>query len=192
MRSPMLIGGTAAALLSAAVLVAQTNKSSPPQVGRTPTAEEVKQADITVLPNGVGLPDGSGTPDQGEAVYKARCAACHGENGEGKPPTGVALVGGMGTLATAKPVKTIGSYWPYATSVWDYIHRSMPYVEPGTLTGDETYAVTAFLLFKNGIITRDQTMNKDSLPKVRMPNRDGFIPDSRPDVHDSSASAKPR
>ncbi len=97
-----------------------------------------------------------------------------------------------GTLATAKPVKTIGSYWPYATSVWDYIHRSMPYAEPGTLSTDDTYAVTAFLLFKNGIISHDQAMNKDTLPKVRMPNRDGFIPDSRPDVHDSSASSKSR
>jgi S-disulfanyl-L-cysteine oxidoreductase SoxD len=191
------IGGRTAWLLAAAgallflcanVLIAQSN---PPQVGHAPTAEELKQADITVLPNGEGLPAGGGTPDQGEAIYKSKCAGCHGENGEGKPPTGVQLVGGMGTLATSKPVKTIGSYWPYATSVWDYIHRSMPYTEPGTLSADETYGVTAFLLYKNGIIPRDQELNKDTLPKVRMPNRDGFIPDNRPDVGKGSSKAAP-
>lgn len=192
MRSRIVSASGGAALLLAAALVAQTNQSSQPQVGRAPAADEIKQANITVLPNGIGLPEGTGTSDQGEAIYKAKCASCHGENGEGKPPTGVTLVGGTGTLATAKPVKTIGSYWPYATSVWDYIHRSMPYAEPGTLSTDDTYAVTAFLLFKNGIISHDQAMNKDTLPKVRMPNRDGFIPDSRPDVHDSSASSKSR
>jgi len=159
-------------------------------IGQPASANQIKQEDITVLPTGAGLPDGSGTPEQGEALYKTKCAGCHGENGEGKPPTGVQLVGGMGTLATPKPVKTIGSYWPYATSVWDYIHRSMPYAEPSTLSADETYSVTAFLLFKNGIISRDAVMNKETLPKVRMPNRDGFIPDNRPDVHDTSSAAK--
>ena len=139
---------------------------STPTSASTPSAEEIKQQDITVLPTGAGLPDGSGTPDQGEAIYKEKCAGCHGENGEGKPPTGVTLVGGIGTLATAKPVKTIGSYWPYATSVWDYIHRSMPYTEPGTLTADETYALTAFLLFKNGIIrARPSHEHRNTCPK---------------------------
>lgn len=183
-------------LLLAAALFAQT-KAKPtapavPQVGQPATAAEIDRQDITVLPNGQGLPDGSGAPEQGEAIYKAKCAVCHGENGEGKPPTGVQLVGGIGTLATAKPVKTIGSYWPFATSVWDYIHRSMPYAQPGTLSADETYAVTAFLLFKNGIIPRDQAMNKETLPKVLMPNRNGFIPDNRPDVHDSASLSKTR
>ena len=96
----------------------------------------------------------------------------------------------MGTLATPKPVRTIGSYWPYATSVWDYIHRSMPYAEPGALALTKLYAVTAFLLFKNGIIPRDAVMNKETLPKARMPNRDGFIPDDRPDVHDTTSTKK--
>lgn len=194
MRSnrPAVLPSAAVGLLLATALLAQTNRSNPsnsslPQVGHPASAEEIKQEDITVLPDGEGLPDGSGTPDQGEVIYKTKCAVCHGENGEGKPPTGVQLVGGIGTLATAKPVKTIGSYWPYATSVWDYIHRSMPYTEPGTLSAPDTYAVTAFLLFKNGIISGNQTMNKDALPKVRMPNRDGFIPDARPDVHDTSS-----
>jgi cytochrome c len=169
----------ACSLVAASVIGQQGNQ---PNIGRTPSADEIKQWDITVLPNGAGLPAGSGTPEQGEALYKAKCASCHGENGEGKTPVGVVLVGGIGTLATEKPVKTIGSYWPYATSVWDYIYRSMPYTEPGTLSAGETYAVTAFLLFKNSIIKHDEAMNKDTLPKVRMPNRDGFIPDSRPDV----------
>jgi hypothetical protein len=181
------------ASVAAAGLLAQnarTAQSATPIVGQAATPAEIKQEDITVLPDGSGLPEGSGTPDQGEAIYKEKCAGCHGDNGQGKPPTGVTLVGGIGTLATPKPVKTIGSYWPYATSVWDYIHRSMPYTEPGTLTADDTYAVTAFLLFKNGIIQRDDAMNKDTLPKVRMPNRDGFIADTRPDVHDTSAATK--
>jgi S-disulfanyl-L-cysteine oxidoreductase SoxD len=179
MPSKMAFSIAGAAFLLSTVVIAQ---NAQPQVGRTATADEIKQADITVLPNGEGLPAGRGTPEQGEALYSEKCASCHGENGEGKPPVGVALVGGIGTLATAKPLKTIGSYWPVATSVWDYIHRSMPYNEPGTLSADDTYAVTSFLLFKNGIIPRDQVINKDTLPKVRMPNRDGFIPDSRPDV----------
>jgi mono/diheme cytochrome c family protein len=182
-----------AVLVSTGALFAQsTQKNQTPlmNIGQPAPADLIKQEDITVLPTGAGLPEGSGTPEQGEALYKTKCAGCHGENGEGKPPTGVTLVGGIGTLATAKPVKTIGSYWPYATSVWDYIHRSMPYAEPGTLSADETYSVTAFLLFKNGIIPRDAVMNKETLPKVRMPNRDGFIPDNRPDVHDTSAAAK--
>ena len=136
------------------------------------------------------MPDGSGTPDQGEALYKAKCAGCHGENGEGKPPTGVQLVGGIGTLATPKPVKTIGSYWPYATSVWDYIHRSMPYAEPGTLSARRNLLRHGFPVLKNGIIPRDSVMNKDTLPKVRMPDRDGFIPDNRPDVHDTASATK--
>jgi S-disulfanyl-L-cysteine oxidoreductase SoxD len=187
MRNKTALLLAASALLSANAIGQRNN---PPQVGRTPSAEEIKQWDITVLPNGDGLPSGSGTPDQGEAIYKAKCATCHGENGEGKPPIGVPLVGGIGTLATDKPVKTIGSYWPYATTVWDYIHRSMPYNEPGTLSADDTYAVTAFLLFKNGIVARNQVMNKETLPKVEMPNRDGFIADSRPDVGKSASPAR--
>lgn len=193
MRNRVALVLFAGASLAASALLAQSankNSSAVPIVGQPATAAEIKQEDITVLPDGAGLPEGSGTPDQGEAIYKDKCAGCHGDNGQGKPPTGVTLVGGIGTLATSKPVKTIGSYWPYATSVWDYIHRSMPYTEPGTLSADETYAVTAFLLFKNGIIPRDEAMNKESLPKVRMPNRDGFIADTRPDVHDTSAALK--
>jgi cytochrome c len=193
MHNRTVVAAAAASFVLAGALFAQSaqkNQSALMKIGQPASADQIKQEDITVLPTGAGLPDGSGTPDQGEVLYKAKCAGCHGENGQGKAPTGVTLVGGIGTLATAKPVKTIGSYWPYATSVWDYIHRSMPYAEPGTLSADETYSVTAFLLFKNGIIPRDAVMDKDTLPKVRMPNRDGFIPDNRPDVHDTSSATK--
>ncbi len=101
-------------------------------------------------------------------------------------------MGGIGSLASSRPLKTIGSYWPYATSVWDYIHRAMPYGKPGTLTPDETYAVTAFLLYRNDIIQQNEVMNKETLPKVRMPNRDGFVPDPRPDVGKPASGSQSR
>jgi cytochrome c len=142
----------------------------------------VKQRDMTTLPSGAGLPEGKGTVAQGEVVFRDKCAACHGPNGEGVPPQGTQLVGGVGSLASDNPVRTVGSYWPYATSVWDYIHRAMPLNQPGSLSADDTYAVTAFLLNRNKIIEASEVMDKESLPKVRMPNRDGFIPDARPDV----------
>jgi S-disulfanyl-L-cysteine oxidoreductase SoxD len=163
-------------------LLAQTNSSKQTGLGRPASADEVKQRDITTLPSGAGLPEGKGTVAQGEAVFRDKCAACHGPNGEGVPPQGTQLVGGVGSLASDNPVRTVGSYWPYATSVWDYIHRAMPLNQPGSLSADDTYAVTAFLLNRNKIIEASAVMDKESLPKVHMPNRDGFIPDARPDV----------
>jgi len=154
----------------------------PAGFGRPASAEELKQRDITVLSDGAGLPDGKGTAAQGEAVYRDKCASCHGTNGEGNLPQGPQLVGGIGTLATDNPIRTVGSFWPYATSVWDYIHRAMPLTQPGSLSADDTYAVTAFLLNRNKIIEASEVINRESLPKVRMPNRDGFVPDARPDV----------
>jgi cytochrome c5 len=172
---------TALALCAtAAISVHAQGKSA--ALGRTPSPEEIRQRDITVLPNGDGLPDGKGTAAEGEAVYREKCASCHGPNGEGNLPAGPRLVGGTGTLASDNPVKTVGSYWPYATTVWDYIHRAMPQNEPGSISVDDTYAVTAFLLYRNNIIQRDDVMSKQTLPKVRMPNRAGFIPDERPDI----------
>jgi cytochrome c len=155
-------------------------------LGRPASAEELKDRDITVLSTGAGLPDGNGTAAQGEAVYRDKCASCHGPNGEGNLPQGPPLVGGIGSLATDNPVRTVGSFWPYATSVWDYIHRAMPLTQPGSLSADDTYAVTAFLLNRNKIIEASEVMNRESLPKVRMPNRDGFIPDARPDIGKNS------
>jgi S-disulfanyl-L-cysteine oxidoreductase SoxD len=164
-------------------------QTKPAGLGRAASAEELKQRDITVLPDGAGLPDGKGTAAQGEAVYRDKCASCHGPNGEGNQPQGPQLVGGIGSLATDNPIRTVGSFWPYATSVWDYIHRAMPQTQPGSLSAEDTYAVTAFLLNRNKIIEAGEVMNKESLPKVRMPNRDGFVPDARPDVGKNASTS---
>ena len=145
-----------------------------PNLGKVITPEEVAPWDISVSPDGAGLPPGSGTPRLGEAVYASKCLACHGEKGAGKPND--ALVGGIGSLAGDKPaLKTVGSFWPYATTIFDYVRRAMPYNESKTLTNDELYAVAAYILQLNGIIGENDTMNAQTLPKVRMPNRDGFV-----------------
>jgi len=145
------------------------------EFGRTATPEEIKLWDIDVRPDGKGLPDGSGTVGHGKEVFAENCAACHGDNGQG----GIKdrLVGGQGTLASDNPIKTVGSFWPYATTLFDYIHRAMPYQAPGSLSVDDTYAVTAYLLNLNGILPDDAKLDQVSLPKVQMPNRDGFIPE---------------
>jgi cytochrome c len=144
--------------------------------GRPATPDEIKLWDIDVRPDGTGLPQGSGTVVRGKEVYRDNCEVCHGTNGEG----GITdrLVGGEGSLASTKPLKTVGSYWPYATTVFDYIRRAMPYPIPGSLSTDDTYAVTAYILSLNGVISADGKVDKDSLPKIKMPNRDGFIPDA--------------
>jgi S-disulfanyl-L-cysteine oxidoreductase SoxD len=144
-------------------------------LGRPATPEEIKLWDIDVTPDGKGLPVGSGTAAQGKQVFADNCAACHGDNGQG----GIKdrLAGGQGTLASSAPIKTVGSFWPYATTLYDYIHRAMPYPTPGSLSTDDTYAVTAYILSLNGIVPPDGKVDKDSLPKINMPNRDGFIPD---------------
>src|SRR5262252_7897473 len=145
-----------------------------PNLGRPATPDDLASWDISIGPDGAGLPPGNGTPRQGEAVYAAKCLACHGEKGAGKPND--ALVGGIGSLAGDKPaLKTVGSFWPYATTIFDYVRRSMPYNESKTLTNDELYAVAAYILQLNGIIGENDTMNAQTLPKVRMPNRDGFV-----------------
>jgi len=180
-----------AVALSVLAAMALRAQDKPAALGRPASAEVVKQRDITVLPTGKGLPEGQGAATEGEAVYKNQCASCHGPNGEGQP-LGPQLVGGIGTLASANPVRTVGSYWPYATSVWDYIHRAMPLNQPGSLSANDTYAVTAFLLQRNGIIQAGDVMNQETLAKVRMPNRDGFVPDARPDVGTASGSAQNR
>lgn len=144
--------------------------------GRQATPDEIALWDIDVRPDGKGLPPGSGTVAEGKQVFADNCAACHGDNGVG----GIKdrLVGGPGTLASANPVKTVGSYWPYATTLFDYIHRAMPYQAPGSLSNDDTYAVAAYILSLNGILPADGKLDRDSLPRVKMPNRDGFVPES--------------
>jgi cytochrome c len=145
-----------------------------PNLGKPISAEDLASWDISIGPEGAGLPPGSGTVKQGEEVFAAKCQACHGEKGKGTPND--RLVGGQGSLPGDKPpIKTIGSYWPYATTLFDYIRRAMPFNESKSLTNDEVYGVVAYLLNLNGVISESDVMNAQSLPKVAMPNRDGFI-----------------
>jgi cytochrome c len=146
-----------------------------PRLGQPIAPADIAPWDISIGPDGSGLPPGSGTARQGEPVYVARCQACHGEKGAGKPND--ALVGGIGTLAAGKmPVRTVGSYWPYATTLFDYVNRAMPFQDSKSLSADEVYAVSAYILSLNGVIGPDEVLDARSLPRVRMPNRDGFIP----------------
>jgi S-disulfanyl-L-cysteine oxidoreductase SoxD len=168
-------------IVFAGALVAQSPKYG---IGRPATPEQIHKLGAAIAPDGTGLPEGSGTVAAGRAVFAARCAKCHGEKAEGG--TGPALVGGQGTLDTAKPLKTVGSFWPYATTVWDYTNRAMPFDQPGLLKPAEVYAVVAYILNINGIIGSDQAMDAKSLPKVKMPNRDGFVADPRPDVQEKT------
>jgi cytochrome c len=152
--------------------------SRQPAFGAAVSAEEIARWDISIPPSGAGLPAGSGTAKQGAAVYGAKCLACHGEKGAGKPAD--VLVGGIGSLATARPVRTVGSYWPYATTLFDYVRRAMPITNPLSLSDDEVYAVSAYVLFLNGIVGEDAVMNAQTLPQVKMPNRAGFVSDWPP------------
>ena len=144
-----------------------------PNLGRVATPAEVTGWDVSIPPDGTGLPLGRGTPAQGAVVYEQKCQNCHGEKGAGQPND--RLVGGHGTLASKTPVRTVGSYWPYATTVFDYVRRAMPYTQAHSLSDDEVYAVTAYLLHLNGIIGEADVMDAQTLPKVKMPNRDNFI-----------------
>jgi len=163
----------AAATLAACAV--QPSAVKPPALGTAVSAEEVARWDISIPPSGAGLPKGSGTARLGLQVYEQKCLACHGAKGAGKPAD--ALVGGIGSLATAKPVRTVGSYWPYATTLFVYVRRAMPIANPLSLSDDEVYAVSAYVLFLNGIVGEDAPMNAQTLPQVKMPNRDGFISD---------------
>ena len=173
-----------ATLLSASVpgpTLRHTAAQSPTYgVGHSPTAEELKAIDIEVLPDGRGLPPGRGTAALGKDVYARRCETCHGPTGKEGPQD--VLAGGLGSLATARPQKTVGSYWPYATTLWDYIRRAMPFDHAGTLTVDEVYAATAYVLFLNAIVKEQDVVDQTSLPRIVMPNRNGFVADPRPDI----------
>jgi cytochrome c len=156
--------------------------------GRPATEAEIKTKDLTVLPTGAGLPVGHGNAVRGKEVFKNKCAVCHNDNAEGREAQYPALAGGVGSLKSAKPLKTVGSYWPYATTLFDYVRRAMPYDNPRTLSADDTYAVCAFVLFKSGIVAETQDLNEKSLPQIKMPNRDGFVPDARPDIKPNTKS----
>jgi S-disulfanyl-L-cysteine oxidoreductase SoxD len=145
-------------------------------IGKAATTDQVAARNLTIAPTGAGLPAGSGTAKAGKAIYEAKCKDCHGPKLEGNAEKSApALAGGIGSLTTAKPKKTVGSYWPHAPGVWDYIRRSMPYETPRTLSNDEVYAVTAYLLFVNEIVKEDEALTDKTLPQVKMPNRDGFV-----------------
>jgi cytochrome c len=149
-----------------------------PSLGVPVTGDELAAWDISIPPSGAGLPPGGGTVRDGAVVYEQKCAACHGAKGIGKPAD--PLAGGRGTLASKTPLRTVGSYWPYSTTLFDYVRRAMPITNPLSLTNDEVYAVSAYVLYLNGIVGEDAQMNAQTLPQVKMPNRDGFIDDWRP------------
>jgi S-disulfanyl-L-cysteine oxidoreductase SoxD len=164
-------------LMAAGVLLALCSAAfaQSPNLGKPISPEDLASWDISIGPDGAGLPPGSGTAKQGEAVFAAKCQACHGAKGAGQPND--RLVGGQGSLPGDKPaIKTVGSYWPYATTLFDYVRRAMPYVESKTLSNDEVYAVAAYVLNLNGIVGDTDVINAQTLPNVKMPNREGFIP----------------
>jgi S-disulfanyl-L-cysteine oxidoreductase SoxD len=161
------------ALLAALIAVAPASAADAPQFGKPVTQADIAAWDISIGPDGAGLPPGQGTAAQGEIVFAAKCQACHGEKGAGGPND--RLVGGAGTIAPGKaPVKTVGSYWPYATTLFDYVRRAMPWDRPKSLTDEEVYAAAAYVLYLNGVIGQDDVLDAQSLPKVKMPNREGF------------------
>jgi mono/diheme cytochrome c family protein len=162
--------------LVAALLVlglAPAGAADEPHFGKPVTGADIAAWDISIGPDGAGLPPGKGTVAQGETVFAAKCQACHGEKGTGGPND--RLVGGAGTIAPDKaPVKTVGSYWPYATTLFDYVRRAMPWDRPKSLSDEEVYAVAAYVLYLNGVIKEDAVLDAQSLPQVKMPNREGF------------------
>jgi S-disulfanyl-L-cysteine oxidoreductase SoxD len=165
-------------LAAAAALVALCGAAAAqqsPNLGKAISPEDLATWDISIGPDGAGLPPGSGTPKQGEEVFTMKCQACHNAKGAGQPND--RLVGGQGTIAGDRPaVKTVGSYWPYATTLFDYVRRAMPLPQSKSLTNDEVYAVAAYILNLNGVIAENETLDAKTLPQVKMPNRDGFIP----------------
>lgn len=155
-------------------------------IGRPADPVEIAALDIDVMPDGTGLPAGSGSVARGGVVYAARCATCHGSEGEGNPPAGGPLVAqgdphqfDFADSLEQERTKTVGSYWPYATTVFDYVRRAMPFDQPGSLTDEQVYSVTAWLLWKNGVVEEDIVLDRVSLPRVRMPAQDRFVPDDR-------------
>jgi S-disulfanyl-L-cysteine oxidoreductase SoxD len=166
----------------------QSRKSSGSSTFR-PTERDIAAIAIAIPADGTGLPAGSGDYAKGKAVYEAACAACHGADlmgvaGLPNMPAGapLRLIGGRGTLASKNPVMTVESYWPYATTLFDYIRRAMPFASPGSLTADDIYAVSAYILAEAKIIDKSMVLDARTLPRVEMPNRDGFVPDPRPEV----------
>src|SRR6201987_4285892 len=170
--------GLAALLLTC---LARAETPGPYGIGRVATPAEITGWNIDIGRDGSGLPPGSGTVSHGREVFAQQCVACHGDKGQGG--VGDKLVGGQGRLATTNPVRTVGSYWPYAPTLFDYIRRAMPQNAPQSLSNEDVYAVSAYILSLNGIVSANAVLDAKSLAAVKMPNRDGFVSDPRPDVH---------
>jgi len=182
MAGLLLLGACQPADEHAAASAGNTTAPSHYGYGHPLSAIEISSWDIDVGPDGVGLPPGHGNANEGEPVYLEQCAACHGEFGEGmgRYP---ALVGTQETLKGDRTSKTVGGYWPYSSTLWDYINRAMPFGNAQSLSADQVYAITAYVLAMNDIIDMDTEMNPQTLPRVRMPNRDGFIIATGTDIH---------
>ena len=163
--------------LSAGMAMGQTGSLG---LGRSASPAEMANWGAIVGPDGDGLPMGGGTAAAGRTIYERRCLACHGATGQEGPDA--SLAGGRGSLATDQPRKTVGSYWPVATTLWDYINRAMPFNRPGSLTSDEVYAVVAYVLYLNDLVGEQDRIDAETLPAIAMPNRDGFVADPRPDL----------
>jgi cytochrome c len=180
--SALVIAASAFALAQSQPRASAGQSLAPLGIGRVATADEIKAIDIDVMPDGRGLPDGKGSVAEGAKVYAAKCQSCHGANGQGA--SAERLVdresGKNWDFATnPKLTKAVGNYWPYATTLYDYTYRAMPFMQPGTLTPDETYALTAYILALNKIVPDDAVMDRTTLPKVVMPSRDRFVMDNR-------------
>ncbi|MCC7241389.1 MAG: cytochrome c [Acidobacteria bacterium] len=182
MTRPRLVCQLAALLVF--VLTGAVSAQAPARfgIGRPATPQEIARLDIDVMPDGTGLPPGRGTPAEGAAIYASKCAACHGKTGREGPND--VLVGrepreGFPFAQNPRLAHTIGNYWPYATTVFDYVRRAMPPMAPGSLTDDEVYALTAFLLNANELVANDAVVDRSTLPAVKMPAREHFVPDTR-------------
>lgn len=172
-------------LFAATLSTAGAAETSHYGLGQTPTKAQIESWAIAVRPDGQGLPDGKGSVSDGDQVFSDNCAACHGTFGEGSGR--FPRIAGEGSLTGDRPEQTVRSYWPYATTLFDYINRAMPFPSPHTLPPDQVYAVTAYVLNLNGLVDDNFVADKETLPKVKMPNRDGFIwKDPRPDTHDTA------
>lgn len=170
MRTPEF---TRAIALAIGMLACASGHAEGPGLGKPADPALVKMMDLTVLPDGKDLPPGRGSVSDGKLVYEAKCLACHGVSGQGQPMD--RLTGGVGSLASPTPVKTVNSYWPYATSLFDYIRRAMPLTAPQTLRADEVYSLVAYILSIDGVVKADAVLDAKNLPAVKMPNRDGFL-----------------
>ena len=177
-----LVAMAAVASLTATAWSGDLHKPGYYNYGTPATPEQIAGWDIAVRPDGAGLPPGTGSVSKGADIYAGQCAACHGTfgEGEGRYPK---LSGGEGTLRAERPEPTVGSYWPFATTLWDYINRAMPFPSPHALSANDIYAITAYVLNINNIVGNDFVADRNSLPKVKMPNHDHFIwQDPRPDT----------